>query len=175
LEKWHLVILDTLLSELLGRTDLDEGTVAVLHEHWFAHSLGLIQPADEQFVRHLHGSLFGETTEAAAVDSTSAEADLFGSLAPPDPPDPEAPTAEDWKARAYSAMKRAKEAEKELAVVIQNTVVVDFKFKEVKRRFAKRYHPNNVAASGMEAAIRAEVFKEFWAEFEAVEHWVPTK
>ena len=170
-----MVILDTLLSQLLGRNDLDEETVAALREHWFAHSLGVLQPDGEQFVRDLHQKLFDGTAGPAPVDSGFGEADLFGSIAEAAPSGSEPATAEEWKTRAYSAMKRAKAAERELAVVLQTTVGTDFRFKEVKRRFAKRYHPNNVTASGMEAAIRAEVFKEFWAEFQAVEEWVPDR
>jgi hypothetical protein len=42
---------------------------------------------------------------------------------------------------------------------------------ELKRVFAKRYHPNSVSASDgpHEAAVRAELFKEFWGDIARIE------
>ena len=42
-------------------------------------------------------------------------------------------------------------------------------FVEVKRAFAKKYHPNSMTCSGMEKLIRSEIFKEFWGEIERIE------
>ena len=43
------------------------------------------------------------------------------------------------------------------------------KFREIKNRFARRYHPNSLSSTGIEAIVRTEIFKEFWADFEEVE------
>lgn len=43
------------------------------------------------------------------------------------------------------------------------------RFAAVKRAFARLYHPDQRAASRMEAVIRAEVFNEFWPEIEQIE------
>ena len=45
----------------------------------------------------------------------------------------------------------------------------DDRFQQVRRRFAQLYHPDNNADDGIEKLIRAEIFKEFWKELEAIE------
>ena len=45
----------------------------------------------------------------------------------------------------------------------------DEKFVSVKREFAKMYHPNNTAFTGMEQLVRGELFKEFWQVLERIE------
>ena len=42
-------------------------------------------------------------------------------------------------------------------------------FGDLKREFAKRFHPNANALSGVEEADRAEMFKEFWVVIKSVE------
>jgi hypothetical protein len=39
------------------------------------------------------------------------------------------------------------------------------KFREIKNRFARRYHPDSLRSTGIEAMVRTEIFKEFWADF----------
>jgi hypothetical protein len=44
------------------------------------------------------------------------------------------------------------------------------KFEEAKKAFAKLYHPNaSLSQSPLEATLRAEIFKEFWAELERID------
>jgi len=43
------------------------------------------------------------------------------------------------------------------------------RFTAVKRAFARLYHPDQRVTSRLEAAVRAEVYNEFWPEIEAIE------
>ena len=43
------------------------------------------------------------------------------------------------------------------------------RFSAVKRAFARLYHPDQRRDSALEAAVRAEVFNEFWPEIERIE------
>ena len=43
------------------------------------------------------------------------------------------------------------------------------RFATVKRAFARLYHPDQRRDSALEAAVRAEVFNEFWPEIERIE------
>ena len=45
----------------------------------------------------------------------------------------------------------------------------DVKFKEAKRTFARRFHPNAQSADGREKEIREALFREFWADLERIE------
>ena len=45
----------------------------------------------------------------------------------------------------------------------------DRRFQEVKRTFARRFHPDFVNADGMERALRIDLFKEFWGDLERIE------
>ena len=40
---------------------------------------------------------------------------------------------------------------------------------ELKRIFAKRYHPNSTSNGPQERAVRAELFKEFWGDIATVQ------
>lgn len=57
-------------------------------------------------------------------------------------------SADEWKARAERAERM---------------------FHEIRRRFDSHYHPDNVAADAPDAALRAEVYRTFSGEFDAVE------
>jgi len=97
----------------------------------------------------------------------------------PDEPDdpsadePDEPSAEEWKKRAYDAMSRAERAETQLKTLEEQLRTQpsggDAKFDEIKRRFARKYGPDSGNSAGMEQVTRAELFKEFWTEFEEVE------
>jgi hypothetical protein len=45
----------------------------------------------------------------------------------------------------------------------------DEKFAAAKRAFARLYHPDNIRAEGLDKLIRAEIFKEYWRELEAID------
>lgn len=45
----------------------------------------------------------------------------------------------------------------------------DLKFKEAKRTFARRFHPNAQSMDGREKEIREALFREFWADLERIE------
>lgn len=45
----------------------------------------------------------------------------------------------------------------------------DKRFTDAKRAFARLYHPNSANGAGIEKVVRAEIFKEFWAELERIE------
>lgn len=83
-------------------------------------------------------------------------------------------TAE-WKDRAYKTMERAKRAEarvKELEQQLANSassIDEGEKFQIAKRQFARMYHPDSVKGSGIEKAVRSEIFKEFWSILEEIE------
>jgi hypothetical protein len=47
------------------------------------------------------------------------------------------------------------------------------KFRRAKIVLARLTHPDTSGASGIEAGIRASVFREFWAEFERIEAETP--
>jgi len=67
-----------------------------------------------------------------------------------------------WEDRAINLERKVKE--------IQRFSTSDRKFREAKRAFAKLYHPNSQKSiSPLEAAIRNEIFKEFWAQLEEIE------
>jgi hypothetical protein len=65
---------------------------------------------------------------------------------------------------------RAKELDRLVANLRRQSGNADNKFEQAKRVFAKLYHPNAaVGRSPLEAMVRTEVFKEFWAELERIE------
>ena len=43
------------------------------------------------------------------------------------------------------------------------------RFAAVKRAFARLYHPDQRRDSALEAAVRAQIFNEFWPEIERIE------
>jgi hypothetical protein len=43
------------------------------------------------------------------------------------------------------------------------------KFRRAKTMVARLTHPDSVGATGLEARIREQLFKEFWAELERIE------
>ena len=45
----------------------------------------------------------------------------------------------------------------------------DVKFKEAKRTFARRFHPNAQSMDSREKEIREALFREFWADLERIE------
>lgn len=120
---------------------------------------GSIHEEDLDYLRALNARLGGNSGGHSASPEKSVEDDRAGAV--------------DWKARAYQAMQRAKRAErrlKELEATQREAgeTSTDRRFNEIRKRFARRYHPNNNRFSGLEATLRAEIFKEFWAEFEEV-------
>ena len=50
---------------------------------------------------------------------------------------------------------------------------LDQKFREARRSFARLYHPDQVPADDADRAIRAEVFKAFWAELDRIDRGEP--
>ncbi len=40
---------------------------------------------------------------------------------------------------------------------------------EAKRAFALRFHPDRLAAGGLERALRIAMFREYWAELRRIE------
>jgi hypothetical protein len=69
-----------------------------------------------------------------------------------------------WQARAKTV-----ESEVEILRNQRPASSPEDRFAQAKRAFAKLYHPNNANASGIEAIVRAEVFKEFWNELARIE------
>lgn len=69
-------------------------------------------------------------------------------------------SAEEWKRRAYAAMRRAKQAETKLETLVQSSEGTQ-KFEKLKREFARLYHPD-YAKDDLSSSIRSFVFKEFW-------------
>jgi hypothetical protein len=66
-----------------------------------------------------------------------------------------------WKAEAQRASALVGSA--------SNAGAWKTKFQRTKKEFARTYHPDNQTGSGIEKAIRAEVFKEFWSKIEEIE------
>jgi hypothetical protein len=77
--------------------------------------------------------------------------------------------------RARQAEDRAHEAEIKAAGARAqtggkaNATGVDNRFEQVKRAFARKYHPDRVRVDGFDKTIRTEIFKEFWHEIERIE------
>ncbi len=63
--------------------------------------------------------------------------------------------------------KRAEVAEKELSSRTNNN---DLKFRQVKMKFSKMYHPDTVTGDKFEKLIKQEIFKEFWQEIINIEN-----
>ncbi|RVT96119.1 hypothetical protein EOD42_13440 [Rhodovarius crocodyli] len=62
------------------------------------------------------------------------------------------------------AASRARDAARERAMRLDGEAIRD-----LRRAFARRYHPDRVAGSVVERRVKAEIFSEFWAEIERVE------
>lgn len=86
--------------------------------------------------------------------------------------------AEDALARMRNALDladaRASAAEQQLRRAEQRPAAAapsggDRRFTDAKRAFARLYHPNSSTGTGIEKVVRAEIFKEFWAELERIE------
>ncbi|MCB9960403.1 MAG: hypothetical protein H6843_17540 [Rhodospirillaceae bacterium] len=45
----------------------------------------------------------------------------------------------------------------------------DHRFQEVRRLFARQFHPDNIDATGQERDIRTNIFKSFWSEISRIE------
>jgi len=43
------------------------------------------------------------------------------------------------------------------------------KFDQVKKAFARKYHPNNIQSDGIDKLVREEIFKEFWKELQKID------
>jgi len=76
----------------------------------------------------------------------------------------------------------ARELERELVVLrhaetgaIASPLLAADKFRRAKILLARLTHPDTSGATGVEAGIRATVFREFWTEFERIEAETPTK
>jgi len=67
----------------------------------------------------------------------------------------------------------ARELERELVALRRgdatNPLIAADKFRRAKFLLARLTHPDTSGAKGIEAGIRASVFREFWAEFERIE------
>jgi len=89
-----------------------------------------------------------------------------------------------------AAMYRAKEAENKLLIQARSwddkekhykrsleeaisshksSKVDDQRFGVLRRAIAKKFHPDSIQGSAIERAVRAEIFKELWAEVEIAE------
>ncbi|SFR78169.1 hypothetical protein SAMN05216203_3007 [Marinobacter daqiaonensis] len=66
---------------------------------------------------------------------------------------------EKWRKRAELAESKMKD----------NEGANDLKFRKVKAKFSRMYHPDRVAGSSFEKIMKQEVFKEFWPIIEDVE------
>lgn len=74
----------------------------------------------------------------------------------------------------------ARELERELVALrrgesrdMANPLIAADKFRRAKIVLARLTHPDASGASGIEAGIRATLFREFWAEFERIEAETP--
>lgn len=56
-----------------------------------------------------------------------------------------------------------------LAEAESGVAVTDRKFRQAKAAFARRYHPDRHDGGGIEAQVRTEVFRDFWAELQRIE------
>ena len=132
-----------LVDELKASGLVERRTLEELDGFLASERRGKLHKDDAKFVRDLHARLLGGKERASREETRQTG------------------THENWQARALRA-------EEELSRLRSGPA--DAKFKEIKSRFAKRYHPNGGRYSGIEATVRAEVFKEFWTEFEDVEN-----
>lgn len=72
-------------------------------------------------------------------------------------------------ARALSQEEELIAARSALAARGASAATKDPKFERAKKAFARHFHPNSGDHTGLEATLRAEVFKEFWSELEKIE------
>lgn len=160
---------ERLVADLLGTGSMNEDTTVELHRFLAEARSGRLHPDDLAYLRALHGKV-------VRPQSTTSERPY----AQPDPAlDPLAQAKRelaDAQATIADLRKKLAEAERSIHRLEQQVSASrddgggnDRKFRELKKRFAKRYHPNSVGSSGIEAVIRNEIFKEFWSEIEQVE------
>ncbi len=78
---------------------------------------------------------------------------------------------DDANRRAEAAEARARHLEERLAKapVAGRPVAAGDAFKEAKKAFARLCHPDRAGGAGGDEAVRAEIFKVFWAELEQIE------
>jgi hypothetical protein len=62
------------------------------------------------------------------------------------------------------AASRARDAARERATRLDGEAIRD-----LRRAFARRYHPDRAAGSVVERRVKAQVFTEFWGEIDRVE------
>jgi hypothetical protein len=75
-------------------------------------------------------------------------------------------------ARAYRRIAELEAIVREYEKDIPRASVQDYDvgaFAEVKKAFAKFYHPNALTCDGIEKMVRSEIFKEFWSEIQRIE------
>ncbi len=157
---------DQLRMELMETGKLWPETIDDLDRILSEATSQTLSDGDLSYIRALHKRLIG----ASDVDGPSESSNKDDDDDPPETSDEHT----DWRERAHSAMSRAKAAEKSLKEISSSSNPEvgqggDQKFEEIKRRFAKLYHPDNTSYTGLEATIRGEIFKEFWKEIEEVE------
>lgn len=162
---------ERLVMDLLGTGAMRDDTASDLHRFLAEARAGQLHPDDLAYVQALHSRVAGAKPNAGGGTSTKPEGRQQT--------DPLAEAIKELRAaqatiaalqhKAATAQRAIASLEQQLVATRQGGGADDRKFREVKKRFAKRYHPNSVGSSGMEAIIRAEIFKEFWADFEDVE------
>lgn len=164
------VEVERLVTDLLGTGTMREDTTSELHRFLAEARAGQLHPDDLSYLRGLHSRLSGAKPNGNAGTNSKPEAqpqtDPLG-----------------------NALRELNEARNKIAMLQQKVAAAqgtfssleqqlasradgggdDRKFRDIKKRFARRYHPNSVNSTGIDKIIRTEIFKEFWAEIEDVE------
>ena len=162
----HLPEVEKLVSELLGTGQMNEDTSADLHRMLAEARSNRLDADDLGYLRALHSRILSNRAERPGPGPSGSSRN--------------ADSDEIQKLRAQLASSNRIIAELRSGLTQANATIddlrrqaggtsTDTKFREIKKRFARKYHPNAMTYSGIEAMVRTELFKEFWAEFEQVE------
>ncbi len=160
---------ERLVTDLLGTGAMRDDTAADLHRFLAEARAGQLHLDDLAYIRGLHSRLVGTKPAGGGSSSPHDGPKVDNPVSVLDQLKSANATVAALRQKLALAQKTILELEHKLANAASEDRGDDRKFQDIKKRFAKRYHPNAIGTTGMEAAVRAEVFKEFWAEIADVE------
>lgn len=185
---------ERLVTELIGSGRLGDDTTSDLYRFLAEARSNTLHIDDLEYVRSLHSRIAAAGYRTSSSDGTPKNGDArrepqSGKTGAPNPEvvhlrskllEAHGTIAElrrhlknaDRTAEFSELRDELARANKALAELRQGappSEAGESKFREIKKRFARKYHPNSVGSGSLEATLRAEIFKEFWTEIEAVE------
>lgn len=164
----NLVKIERLVTELLATGQITQDTRDDLYRILAEAKSNQVGADDLQYLQALHARIIppnrSSEYSAGKYDGTYRYRSSESSSDQKKPDDFEAQLL-----RLREQLEKANRTIAELKSMSHPQDLSSGKFREIKKRFARRYHPDNVNSSSLETTIRTEIFKEFWAEFEDVE------